>query len=44
MLAGLSIGFSNTNVELEWASLKPVKETDLMLCTKFLPLDWEYQS
>ena len=38
MLASLSIGFNNTNVELESASLKPVRETDFMLCTKFLLL------
>ena len=38
MLASFSIGFNNTNVELEWASLKPVRETDFMLCTKFLLL------
>ena len=35
-LASLSIGFNNTNFELEQASLKPVRETDFMLCLKFL--------
>ena len=38
MLASLSIGFNNTNVELESASLKPVRETDFMFCTKFFLL------
>ena len=28
MLASLSIGFNNTNVEQEWALLEPVKATD----------------
>ena len=37
-LSSFSIGFKNINVELEWASLKPVRETDFMLRTKFLLL------
>ena len=38
MLASLSIGFNKANDELEKASLKPVRETDFMFCTKFLLL------
>ena len=38
MFASHSIGFNNTNVELELASLKLVRATDYVLCKKFLLL------
>ena len=33
-----SIGLNNTNIKLGWASLKQVRATDYVLCTKFLLL------
>ena len=35
-LSSFSIGFNNTNVDPEWALLKPVRATDYVLCTTFL--------
>ena len=37
-IASLSVGFKNTNVELEKASSKPVNATEYVLCTEFLLL------
>ena len=38
MLASLFLGFNNTYVELEWASLNSVRAIEYVLCTKFILL------